>query len=836
MTFLDFPMLLGLTLVMAPVLIHLLNRSKAKPVAWGAMRFLTASVKTRRRRLLVEEMLLLSLRCLAVAAVVMAMARPFLPSQPAVPWPLALPLLAVAAVCVGAAAVLWNSLRLRRRLVVASVALAVVAITVAVAERWMQRRSWLSGNGDRDIVLVIDGSDSMRVSVDGRPNFERAREEASRIIAACGPGDALGLILAGPAPCPLVKAPVSKHKDVLEMLNHKDFRPTGGSFGALEALNAAAAMLGEGRNPIKRVVVFTDQQGIGWDIQSQARWSYLAGNLNGSALPPKIIVRRLSFPSTYRNAAVADIAFPHGSPGVGQAVRIEAKVVNGGDAPIQPAAISLSVDGEAATRETFLKELPPGGSETITFEHRFKKPGRSVVSCGIACDDDLAADNTQTRVLDIVDKLPVLIIDGATSKRSMEGSADFIQLALSPGAAGAQGGTANIGFPAQPETMTVAAAAQADLDKYRVVVLANPTRIPPRLGERLLAKVKSGGGLLIALGSRAEPSILNTFRSPSGSKFLPAEIGDRRTCAGEPARLAVKTFTHPALRFAAAARSDASLALIRSYWRLTVDKADTSTAVGGFLDNGDPFLVERRFGRGLVAMTSFAMDRDDSTLPSLKIFVPTIHELVYQLAAGGCAAGNITPGAEMLFELDDGMAPAPVSAMASSKAEASGTPDVVSVETPSGRPGKAEVLKVGSRRLVRCSDTRWPGLHRIMIGSAANAPKRADGQTLAELPFVVLSDPGESSPRRLSDEELASLRAYVDFFPAAGLDEAITATTGGSPGQEIWKYLMAMGAALLVAETALTRWIAMNRRLHAAMAIDFHGQERHGAFHERPPA
>ncbi len=547
-------------------------------------------------------------------------------------------------------------------------------------------------------------------------------------------------------------------------------------------------------------------------------------------------MRRFPFPPAFRNAAVADITFPHGAPGVGQAVKIEAKVVNGGDAPIQPAAISLSVDGETATRETFLKELPPGGSETVTFEHRFKKPGRAVVTCDIVCDDDLPADNVQTRVFDIIDSLPVLIIDGAPSKRAMESAADFLRLALAPGNGNGQGNALPIGFPARPETMSLSAATQADLDKYRVVLLANPPRIPQRLGEKLLAKVKSGGGLLIALGSRAEPSLLNAFRSPSGAKFLPAEVGERMTFANEPARLALKTFTHPALRLAAdATRSDASLAMIRSCWRLKVDKADTSTAVGGLLDSGDPFLVERRFGRGLVAMTSFAMDRDDSSLPSLKIFVPTIHELVYQLASAGGVEGNIKPGTEMLFELDDGMAPAPVSASTSSKAEASGVPAEVPVVTPSGRPGKAEMLKIGSRRLLRCADTRWPGLHKILIGSTPDAPKRADGQPLAELPFVVLSDPEESTLRRLSDEELLTLRDRVDLFPAAGLEETLTATTGGSPGQEIWKYLMAMGLALLVAETALTRWIAMNRRLHTTMPVDFHSQtnQPHGAFHVR---
>ena len=47
MTFLNYIMLIGLAAVAIPILIHLLNRHKAKLVEWGAMRFLLASLASR---------------------------------------------------------------------------------------------------------------------------------------------------------------------------------------------------------------------------------------------------------------------------------------------------------------------------------------------------------------------------------------------------------------------------------------------------------------------------------------------------------------------------------------------------------------------------------------------------------------------------------------------------------------------------------------------------------------------------------------------------------------------------------------------------------------------
>src|SRR5438270_8189274 len=69
-------MLTGLAAVAIPPIIHLLNRRRHDVVDWGAMQFLQVSEVTRRR-LLIEELLLMLLRMGLIAVLVLALADPF---------------------------------------------------------------------------------------------------------------------------------------------------------------------------------------------------------------------------------------------------------------------------------------------------------------------------------------------------------------------------------------------------------------------------------------------------------------------------------------------------------------------------------------------------------------------------------------------------------------------------------------------------------------------------------------------------------------------------------------------------------------------------------------
>lgn len=66
----------GLGCVALPILIHILLRRRRKPMAFGAMRFLIEAYRQQRRRMRLEQWLLLALRCLLVALVAMALGKP----------------------------------------------------------------------------------------------------------------------------------------------------------------------------------------------------------------------------------------------------------------------------------------------------------------------------------------------------------------------------------------------------------------------------------------------------------------------------------------------------------------------------------------------------------------------------------------------------------------------------------------------------------------------------------------------------------------------------------------------------------------------------------------
>lgn len=76
MTFLQQSMLWGLFAVSVPIIIHLLNRRRFRTVEWGAMQFLLKATRESRGKKRLKHILILTMRALAIAALIFAVARP----------------------------------------------------------------------------------------------------------------------------------------------------------------------------------------------------------------------------------------------------------------------------------------------------------------------------------------------------------------------------------------------------------------------------------------------------------------------------------------------------------------------------------------------------------------------------------------------------------------------------------------------------------------------------------------------------------------------------------------------------------------------------------------
>lgn len=810
MIFLNALFLAGLAGVAIPLVIHLMNRARARPVEWGAMRFLRQSLAVRRRRLMLEEALVLLVRCFIVALLALALARPFIrPASLFPPWMiLAAILLPVALVAVGA--VFWADPE-RRRLFLRGTALLVV---LAAGVGWYEARhgglGWTLGAGEKDVVIILDASSSMGLQSAGSSNFDRALVEARALAASIPRSDSIGIVWGGPTPRVLIR-PTANREAIRKILEEDPVKPSAGSMGVLEAFYAAAALLEEGRNPEKVVVLITDGHRAGWDFSGERRWAFLSERLAKLPVPPRLLLLRLPMPTEYADAMVAGIELSRAVIGPDRPVGIDVVIANAGTMPIRPGTVELRVDGEMAGRNEVRREIPVNAVERLRFLCRFEKPGRHRLDVRLGADDDRPGNNGAVRAVEVLDRLPVLLVDGAPMERFFRGAAGFLRVALTPEADGLSGSTNPPLI--RTEVKSVRDLAQVpDLSVYNAIVLANVARLSDPVAVRLAAYVAGGGGLLVAPGERAEPAFYNGWRTGTGGLVPPALLEARRTApADEPFRLDRLSCSHPALRLAVETMpQDVARFTIPLCWTLQPDPADRDVRVSARLAGGAPFLAERALGRGRILMTAIAMDRRDSNLPTLKSFVPFTHELVYDLASLRVPELHLRPGGELAVRLDPGRSSLGFDSRAISKL---GTKTAVPLEVlgpGSNRLAAAIVGLADGGALLRCSDTVEPGLYEIRIPPAlADAAAPADRAVFA---FTVAPDAEEAKSGVLGDEELALARARLGLLDVPDQAALAGAVRGQAPGRETWRgFAMAVLLALL-AETALTRWVARRRQ------------------------
>ena len=845
MTFLNYAMLFGLIGVAIPIVIHLLNRRRAQLVDWGAMQFLLASLASRNRRILLEEILLMAVRCLAVGLIALAMARPFLPSHGGPPWAAALVALPAVAILGAVGAVMWSRRWVRLAAMAAAAVLAVLAATALARADWLSRQRWASTAGAQDIAIVIDGSMSMTLSSEQQMNFRRAISEARAVVNACRPADTVSLILGGTFPQEIVPTGISDRKELFARLDA--LAPSEGSLQVLQSLNSAGASLARGHNPGKRIVLITDGQDVGWDLPAQQaappgaratalpadggqkneeRWRWLARSLSvGLLQPPKIVCRFLPTPAEFQNLCVDELAFSRGVVGTDRSVRIDVKVTNTGTAPAGPCQLELLIDGVAVGRQT-VGEVAPSASQTLHFPHRFDRPGDRLVTARLVHEDDMPADNSTVRLLKVIDELPVLIIEGTPSAEP--GAGTFMRIALSPG--GLAGGPATPATATSrdareqelrnlvaPEVIDAPSVAKlTDLSRYRMVILADVPMLPEALANELGSFVRDGGGLLIVPGDleglkgAPQTRFYETWTDTAGKPICPAKLAQKISSLELPVRLADRTFTHPALELAA---DYVGPVLVNTYWRLEPYEKDPAVRVGGYFDSGHPFLVARAAGKGHVVMIATSLDGRQNNLPRVRAcFVPLVHELVYFLASSPATGGNFQSGAEVSIPLPQGL-----------DKSADWVSGAIKVLTPSNERRPARLIEESGRRRLHFAAADAPGVYRFLLPSRS-AGARTQPVARDSLMFVVRNQPAESRLTTLDADDLKAVQQHVDLAVAGTTQELTAMVHGGTPGQEVWKGLVLCAVLALLGEIAITRWIARQRRTHAASPVEF-GQD-----------
>ena len=644
-------MLAGIAGIAIPVVIHLLNRRQAKVIDWGAMIFLMDSLLSRRRRVLLEEILLLSTRCLIVALVALALARPFIPASSTVPWLIVLPAGLLAVVLFGVSFALWRYPAWRRRVIAAALVCALMAVGAVLLERWLNLRT-LGRGGSRDVAIVLDGSSSMTMALDGQSNFARAVKEAEKYIDSAPRGYAFSLLIGGSVPSVLVPSPATDRKHLLQVL--EDATPVQGTMQAPDTLAVAATTLAQGYNPNKQIIVIGDGQRVGWKTDAPEMWHYLQQAFARLPAPPQIVYRRLQLPETIRNATLESVTLSRQVVGTDREVRFDVVVANTGTEAITPQEVRLKI-GEHTLTDRTLGQLLPGASATVSFRYRFERAGTEVIRAQVVANDELPGDDEAIRVVHVMDRLHVLVVDAMPATRFIDRPGAFVSLGLLPDVSSLTPATPAVAdkprsdFLVEPEVISaVELAGRKSLGDVSAIVLVDVPQLTPEVAAALADFVGQGGGLLVVAGGRVNPDFYNAWRGSAGS-VMPQQLL-KLVVAGETNRpaLDLKTFTHAALH-PLAAGSDLDVAQFERYWQ--TGEGDFGTHVGARFANGMPFLSERGFGRGQVLQVNAPMDISAGNLVARQSFVPLVHEIIYYLARPVSAHLNIPPARGATIQL-----------------------------------------------------------------------------------------------------------------------------------------------------------------------------------------
>jgi len=311
MTFGASAFLWALGLIGVPILIHLLNRRRYRDIDWAPMKYLKLSIRTNRRKIRLEQLLLLLIRTLFVAAIVFAICRP--------------------------------------------------RVTEGGALDWLAYRSKVAR------LVVIDDSLSMDVRTGDRSSFDLAKSVATRLVEAMDTDDALTVVTTSEPSRTVAEAiqiAASERGPILDAI--ATLAPTRtGSLWA-EVFEQADRHLNRSPYPVREITVVTDRRATGWTEEITRIATRMAGN--------DIRLRLIDVSiQAADNVVLADLRQTSPAALKGVPCDFAAEVRNDGSSPIGPLSASLAVG--TTSRTIRIPRIAAGESLAVPFSVTFREPG-----------------------------------------------------------------------------------------------------------------------------------------------------------------------------------------------------------------------------------------------------------------------------------------------------------------------------------------------------------------------------------------------------------------------------------------------------------------------------
>lgn len=602
-------------------------------------------------------------------------------------------------------------------------------LALALARPVMKGIEALVGSAKSSQVILLDNSYSMEAGGRANGSFAQARRETSELLDGVASGSDVAIMLMAGDGGMLLDQPTFDHGKLSRELTAMD-----AGFGKADvptSMEAAVATIAKMQHPYREIVVVSDFQQVSWPEEEAGERQRIMQILNESPLPPRITFMKVGA-SDPENVSVESLDFARLILGVGQPINVRANVRNYGNRTYSALQMYFRVDG--AERKRTQISLGPNEEQQVLFVHDFETPGSHVIEV-FADADTLSADNAYSASIPVWDSVPVLLVNGDDNPQRLGGETDYLEVALQPfGLA-----KSDLRDLIEPRVIAPTELNITELDKARVVVLANVSELNNGQLKSLQQFVREGGGLIIFPGNRINLQWHNQVMNQVDGGLLPLPWKDLAGSIEDSAaatKIVSGNYTHTALELFNDPRNgnlgDGEINLWR---KLELRPGDASTTLVARLESGDPFLVEKKYGEGRILQCATPCDADWSNLPMRPFYLPLMQQLVTYLASTVYPPRNVDVGQSLA---------------AIYPKDAAGK--IAKVTDPAGEVHEITITSKEERALAEFSETQRPGKY-LMVGPDQEA-----------LHFVVNTSREESDLRQL---DRASVEAMAEDLGAA---------------------------------------------------------------------
>lgn len=522
----------GLIAASGPIIIHLLNRRRFKVVEWAAMNFLRQAMQRNRRVLNLRDLIVLILRCLAVAVFGVALARPFVSgfSLGMILGAIVTALAGVVAIGAAAASILTSQPQVRRNGWITcgtAVVMTLLGLGTMLFQQGSAGAAALSGKQPVHAIVLIDNSMSMGYQSLDKTLLDEAKVKAGEFIDALPAGSQVHVLpLCGTEDATASSAYRSKTDARAALDRVQVVDRVGRASHGLQLASEASQQVPE--LPTKRVVLISDQQKEVW-----------TGDAAKNQLAQIGDVQLLRIPVTeIENVWVGEFKLIDGIADVETPAVFRVTVRHAGAQPASNVRVALSIQGEEVASQ--LVDLEPGQAREVEFKQRLDTSAAGSIASGQdsaaflkatatvtvegGIGDRLVRDNQRHLIVPLVTSLPVVFVDqygqDENPDRNEIGETVRIRRLLAPRRSTDEEENRQL---IRVRHLTIDRLNEESLADARLVVIAG---VPgPGESTRVLRQfAEQGGTVLIAAGADFEPHAWSQGAWDNGNGILPTPL------------------------------------------------------------------------------------------------------------------------------------------------------------------------------------------------------------------------------------------------------------------------------------------------------------------------